>query len=657
MHDDDFQPRLGRMRAKGAKRGKKYLGLVIAAARRAGMRTGIRSCRFDGSRIGRGASLARVLASGDRHAAFRARRVIVKIRPMKLGGTGLTVARAHLHYLKRDGVTRDSQPGALYAADRDTADGRAFLEKSAGDPRQFRIMVSAEDGDQYPDLKPFVRRLMSQMEEDFGTKLDWVAVDHFNTGHPHSHVILRGVDDEGQNLIIAREYISHGLRERAMRLVTLDLGPRTDLEIEERLRSDTHAERLTAIDRRLIRDMDVARLVSAGDADPFQQTLRTGRLQKLARLGLASPIGGTTWRLADDLADTLRRIGERGDIIRTMQRELTARKLDRAAAEHVIFDPRAEGSGALVGRVVMRGLADEFHDRHYLLIDGIDGRTHYAEVGQGDAVPPIPEGAIVHIAPREDGVRAVDRTIAEVAAANDGRYSIDAHLRHDPSATQAFAETHVRRLEAMRRVMRRVERDPDGSWIISADHLDKAAAFAARQLRDRPVAVETLSSAPIERLSQVDAATWLDREMTADVPTPVRDAGFGREVRAAQAVRRQWLIDQQLAEERGDVTIYRAGMLAVLQRRELLRVVGQLSAELDLPFAELKTGERVQGVLRRAVNLHSGRHALIERARDFTLVPWRPVLDHHIGKSVAGVLRGNGISWSVGRQRSGPTIS
>src|SRR3546814_5004781 len=102
----------------------------------------------------------------------------------------------------------------------------------------FRFIVSAEDGAEYPDLKLYVRRLMTQVEEDLGTRLDWVAVDHFNTERPHTHIVLRGVDDRGDNLIIAREYISHGLRERASELVTLDLGPRMDREIEARLRQD-----------------------------------------------------------------------------------------------------------------------------------------------------------------------------------------------------------------------------------------------------------------------------------------------------------------------------------------------------------------------------------------------------------------------------------
>src|SRR3546814_10081785 len=108
---------------------------------------------------------------------------------------------------------------------------------------------------------------------------------------------------------------------------------------------------LTVIDRRLIRGMDDMRLVSASDRDPFQQSLRVGRLQKLGRLGLASHIGGDSWRLGPDLANTLRRMGERGDIIRTMQRELTARKLERAPVDRVIFDPAAEGAAPIVGRV------------------------------------------------------------------------------------------------------------------------------------------------------------------------------------------------------------------------------------------------------------------------------------------------------------------
>lgn len=655
MNEDDFEPHLGRTHPRKSKHGRKYLALVVAATRRAGIRTGIRNRRFDGSRIGRGAGVGRLLSGRDRHAGLRSRRVVVKTRLVRLAGKGLGAAGAHLRYIQRDGVTREGEPGRLYSGGQDVADGKAFLERCGGDRHQFRFIVSAEDADQYADLKPFVRRLMTQMEADLGTKLDWVAADHFNTGHPHSHVMLRGRDDRGENLVIAREYIAHGLRERAAQLVTLDLGPRTDLEIEQRLRRDVGEERLTAIDRQLLGDAGEGRIVAAGVPDPFRQALRAGRLQKLGRLGLAEELGGGRWRLAEGIETALRKMGERGDIIRTMQRELSARRLDRPLADRVIHEPGA--SIPVVGRVVLRGLSDELQDRHYLIVDGVDDRSHYVGIGKGEAVEPLAEGAIVRISPRAAEVRPVDRTIAEVAAANGGRYDVDAHLRHDPQASQAFSEAHIRRLEAMRRLMGSVERMPDGSWIISPDHLDRAAAFEARQLRDRPVMVETLSSVPLDRLPRAEAATWLDREFVADAPEPVRESGFGSEVRVAQASRRQWLLAEGLAESQGGATVYRAGMVETLRRRELLRVAGQLSDEMGLPFVETKPGERIDGTLRRAVDMTSGRHALIERSREFTLVPWRPVLERHVGKSVSGILRGDGINWTLGRGRSGPSIS
>jgi type IV secretory pathway VirD2 relaxase len=498
---------------------------------------------------------------------------------------------------------------------------------------------------------------MTQMEEDLGTKLEWVAVDHYNTGHPHSHIILRGKDDRGQDLVIAREYITKGLRERAAELVTLDLGPRSDLEIENRLRNEVEQERLTSIDRRLLRDRDGEGLVWATDNDAFQQTLRAGRLQKLKHLGLAEEVRPGEWRLADDLEETLKRMGERGDIIRTMQREMTAKGLARAAADYVIFDPAASDGRPITGRVVSRGLSDEINDRHYLIVDALDGRTHYVDIGKGDATEPTPEGAIVRIEPKHPEPRQVDRTVSEIAAANGGRYDVDIHLRHDPSAGASFAETHVRRLEAIRRVTGGVEREPDGTWVIAPDHLERAAAFERRQAQAVPVVVQTLSSLPLERQVGAEGATWLDRELVAKSPEPVRDEGFGRDVRAAQARRRQWLVAQELAREDQDRIVYRANLLGILRRRELARVAGQLSGDLGLNYVETKSGEKVEGVYRRHIDLASGRFAVIEKAREFTLVPWRPVLERHLGKQVSGIVRGDSISWTIGRQRSGPSIS
>jgi len=481
-----------------------------------------------------------------------------------------------------------------------------------------------------------------------------VAVDHFNTGFPHTHIVLRGRDDRDANLVIAREYISHGLRARLAELVTLDLGPRTTLEIEERLRHDIGAERLTPIDRRLVRDMDTEREVGQSMRDPFQQSLRIGRLGKLEAMGLAEPVGGGRWRLADGLHDTLRTIGERGDIIRIMQREMTARS--RAGGEPHIYDPADPDATPIVGRLIARGLADELHDHHYLLVDSVDGRSHYVGIGQGDVIDPISEGTIVRIPSARGGVRDVDRTVVGIAAANGGRYSIDLHLGQDPSASEAFAQTHVRRLEAIRRLTGGVEREPDGNWVIAPDHLSQVATYEARRARERPVGVEILSPMPIDRLAAADGATWLDRRIAGEDRTLIRDGGFGREVLAAERQRRQWLMDQGLAEERDGAVRLRANAIPILQRRELLRVAGQLSDELGLAFAEPKAGERIAGTLRRRVDMLGGQFALVEKSREFSLVPWRPALEQHLGRPVSGIIRGDRVSWTIGRDRSGPSM-
>ncbi|TIR18306.1 MAG: DUF3363 domain-containing protein [Mesorhizobium sp.] len=655
MTDDEFRPKLGKIGSRGSKAGKRFAGQVQAAINRAGGKH-IDGDRFNGSRAGRGGAAAALLKSRDRHAAFRQRRVVVKARVVKLVGKGGDGARAHLRYLQRDGVTREGSPGELYGSGKDRVDGKEFLDRANGDRHQFRFIVAAEDGIEYDDLKPLTRRLMAQMEEDLGTKLDWVAVDHFNTGHPHTHIILRGKDDRGENLVIARDYISSGLRERASELVSLDLGPRTDREIELRLRQEMEQERFTSIDRQLLRMRDNDGFVSLDGRDAFRQTLNQGRLRKLERMGLAEEVAPGRWRLDDELEATLRRAGERGDIIKTMHRELTGKGLARSPADCVVYDA-GQNPEPIVGRVVVRGLSDEINDRHYLIVDGVDGKSHYIYIGKGEATEPTPDRCIVRVTPRNTEPRQVDRTIADIAGANGGRYNVDIHLKHDPSATERFAETYVRRLEAIRRATGGLERQLDGTWIIAPDHLDRASHYERQRAMAEPVVVEKLSSMPLEKQVGFEGATWLDSAVVSETPKTSRNAGFGREVREAQTRRQQWLIAQGLAHEEQDRVVYRANMISILRQRELNRVAGQLSSELGLSYFEAKPGDRLEGKMIRSVELASGKYAVIEKSREFTLVPWRPVLERHVGKEVSGIMSGEGISWTIGRQRSGPTVS
>lgn len=643
MANDDFDLWLGRIGQDRSLGHRLRAGINRAGGASRRGRSG-----FTGARLGRGSGIGRLLSSRDRNVGFRSRRVMVKARIVRLGGKGAGAARAHLRYLQRDGTTREGERGALYGPDRDVVDGKAFLERGQGDRHQFRFIVSAEDSAEYDDLKPLVRRLMHQAEQDLGTKLDWVAVDHFNTGHPHSHVIVRGKDDRGKDLVIARDYMTHGLRERAAELVNLDLGPRTDAEILRSRTREISQERFTDLDRRLMRSVDDHGVVRAAHRNGGEQSLRAGRLQTLGRMGLAKETAPGAWTLDPEMEPILRRMGTRGDIIRTMQQAMRTHLSERAPSDHAIYDP-ADGSAApIVGRVVARGLSDEHADRHFVIIDALDGRSHYVDIGTGSEE--LPANGIVRISPRPIKVHSFDRTVAEVAAANGGRYSIDAHLGHDAQATQGFAEKHERRLEAIRHTTGGVVREPDGSWTIAPDHLEKAAAYERTLAVRDPVMVETLSVQPLAQLPRHDGATWLDRDLVSDRPERL-ERGFGAEVRKALVVRQQWLVEQQLAEVDGDTVRYRANMIAQLQQRELRRVAARLGEELGREFVASRHGDRIEGKLNRAVQIGDRKFALIEKSREFTLVPWRPVLERAIGKHVSGLMREGGIDWTIGRSR------
>ena len=397
MAQDDFNPKLGRIRDARRARAERHAALVF---RQAG-KQGARALRQPGHispatpKRGMGAGLraaAGLIAPGGR-------RVIVKARYTRIVAGDLGAARAHMKYIVRDGVTREGAPGRLYGPTRDGADADTFLDRSEKDPHQFRFVVSADEGARLADLKPFIRDLLAQMERDLDTKLDWVAVDHFNTGHPHTHIVIRGRDQNDCDLVMARDYIAHGVRARAQSLVTLELGPETEIERVQKLFNEVGQERLTRLDRSLIARAKDGVLVVTSDEeqDPAQGSLRVGRLKTLERLGLAKERQHGVWALDARTEIKLRQLGDRADKFKMMQRALKEAGIDRSAAAMALFErgPRKE---ALIGKVVGVGMVDEITDRTWVVVDAVDGRVHYAELGRLQPTDVPVRGMIVALA-------------------------------------------------------------------------------------------------------------------------------------------------------------------------------------------------------------------------------------------------------------------
>jgi len=400
MRDDDFRIRPGRVRSRGSQRAQPIIVQALAAAQRAGGHVSRRGRIIAPGRstFGRG----RVASLRATHRlGHRSRQVVVKARVVRHGGRASLAA--HLNYLQRDGVTRDGERGVLFGADADALDRNEFAARCEDDRHHFRFIVSPEDAEQMRDLKGFTRDLMTRMEADLGTRLDWRAVEHWNTDNPHIHVIVRGVAEDGQNLVISRDYIREGMRAQAREIVTRELGLRSDLEIRQSLERQVEAERWTEIDRDLSRTMQRDGLIDMapepGVRPNGDHALRMGRLRKLERLGLASQIGPGQWTLAGDAQAALRELGERGDIIKRMHQAMTDRGIDRGAASYVLEPDPAQ---PVIGRLVTRGLHDELTGKAYAIVDGIDGRTHHVQLPDIEATGDCKPGAIVELRRFED---------------------------------------------------------------------------------------------------------------------------------------------------------------------------------------------------------------------------------------------------------------
>ena len=304
----------------------------------------------------------------------------------------------HVAYLKREGVTRDGADARMFDAGSEDADSRAFAERCEEDRHHFRFTISPEDAARLSDLRAFTRELMAEAELDLGTKLDWVAVDHWNTDNPHVHVLVRGRADDGKDLVISRDYISRGLRARAADRVTLELGPRSDREISSAMEKEVEAERWTGLDQALRAAADEGAGVAdlrpgSPDEDPELRRLMVGRTAKLERLGLADQVSPGCWTLKSGLEQTLRDLSIRGDIIKTMHRALAgAGRVPDVGGFALHRDELAE---PVIGRLVERGLQDELKGNAYAIVDGMDGRMHHLQFTGLQLTGDAAAGAIV----------------------------------------------------------------------------------------------------------------------------------------------------------------------------------------------------------------------------------------------------------------------
>jgi type IV secretory pathway VirD2 relaxase len=627
---------------QSGQRTQRFVSQVLKQVSKAGAKASWGRGARPASSFGRG-RVASGLA-GSRLGAD-ARRVVIKSRYVVLKKAGAHSMSTHLRYIERDGVTRDGERGQAYGPETDTADLKAFEERGKGDRHQFRFIVSVEDAAELEDLRAYTREFMRRMATDLETRLDWVAVDHWDTDNPHTHIVLRGHAVEGRgnglDLVIAPDYMAHGMRTRASELATEWLGPRTELEIRQGLLWEVEEARLTSLDRDMLRHARLDRVdLTRQPNDRPRQTLLRARLQRLEAVALAGRIDANHWQLSPDMQRTLTAMGERGDILRTMHKALQGQQ-----RECVL---ETEPTRPVIGRIAAKGLADELNNRGYLVVDGIDGRAHYVRLPVGADLAALPVGGIVETKSAGRG-RSVDRNIAGIV--RDGLYRSADHLvqlRQEGIADpQAGVDAHVRRLEALRR-SGIVERMVDGVWRVPPDFLSRTQAHDAQ--RAAGGIIELRSHLPIKQQVRAQGATWLDHQMVGGARN-LSPQGFGAQVRGALQDRMDFLVEQGLAKRRGARVVLARNLLGNLRDRELAEAGKVIQQQTGLLHRPLREGERANGIYHRSIQLASGRFVMLDDGMGFSLVPWRQVVEQRLGQQVSAIVRGASVTWELGGQR------
>lgn len=651
MSESHFKIKLGRIHAPDGHR--KFIRLA-------------RYLRYGSAKLG-SSKRGYLRSARNTPAQYFQRRVIVKFSLVKLTAEGRARQAQHLDYIARDSAAPENQrendkildnardeerdkSANLFNRDGRNVDVESFKAAGADDPHQFRIIISPEDSHRLESLEHYSRDLMRQMEQDLGTKLEWVGATHFDTANPHVHIVLRGVKDNGKRLLIPRRYIAYGLREQAVRLISPELGPMQVREVGQKLARQVTQDRLTGLDRALLKAADKA-IIDLGSSpaagESWTRRLDIARLKHLSSMGLAQKLSGSQWELDRNMEKTLRQMGERGDILKAYHKALKQEGMTRNDLGNIIYDPSHHNAEQIVGKIIRTGVQDDVNDRAYAVIDTTSGQAVYVPMGGAENIEGLQKDDVIEISPNRYAPKPSDLNIETIASGNGGVYDLAAHMKHDPSARPKFMGAHIRRLEALRR-LGIVSRRDNGSWKVPSDYLKQVETIEVRKLLSRPVQSRLLAHGPLNSMSNIIGRTWLDQQL-AEPSVAQGRAGFGSDLRSALQSRRQFLSDIGIM---GPDDIVTSKHLDELERRDLSGAAGELEKSLGKSFKPLPERDRVKGVYAEMIERPSGKYALIERSKEFSLVPWREVMEKRRGMEISGDISRGRINWQFNRTRS-----
>ena len=318
------------------------------------------------ARLGRSSKFGKQNGKRAGFAYDPRQRAVVKVHYFSHGGAGAGALKAHVRYVARDAAVRgrglaqeqqhepEAERDGQDQRDRPREKGRelsvfydAFENGVDGagraaawareDRRHFRLILSAENGARMRDLPPYTRDVMARAERALGIRLDWIAVDHWDTDNPHTHIILRGRTPDGRDLVIPREFVSHGFRAAARDAATERLGQRDRGDARRALERDALVHGPSRLDGMIAAQLDDERRVrlarlQAHDRSPEMENALKARAQELKRMGLAVEVERNIFQFEPGWRDALKAMELHLDIRKSLMRARTQdlqKKLDQ----------------------------------------------------------------------------------------------------------------------------------------------------------------------------------------------------------------------------------------------------------------------------------------------------------------------------------------
>jgi len=360
---------------------------------------------------------ARMSRAGGRGASGRPRSSFLQNCAVRVSYSSNQVAghwKAHGRYLARENASLVPEQAGFSAMEA-AVDVASTLQEwqSRADPRLWKLILSPEFGERI-ELQRLTRDFMSGMEANLGTPLDWVAVAHFNTEHPHVHIALRGLDKNGVEFKLPRDYVQNGLRAVAQHCVTVQIGHRTEQDASLAYQRQVPEQRLTPLDRIILRRMDHASAGSMtariavnparaglGKFGSIREQSIEARIRMLRGMGLAQLAAETEWDVRRDFADVLRSMQRASDHQKTLAAHgalLSDQRLQLSA-------PKWKDISSVEGRVLSHGEGET--GNRFLLLEGTDGRVYHL------AYTPELEEARAHGGLRTNSFAVITKSIDE----------------------------------------------------------------------------------------------------------------------------------------------------------------------------------------------------------------------------------------------------